>query len=70
MEKLMTVNQVLRELRVTNTTLRDWDRRGILPAQRNHYGWRLYKFIDVMKIKPKIRQGRADGKKLIRSQII
>jgi len=65
MKSQLTIGDVLKELGVTHFTLRDWDRRGILPAKRNEFGWRIYDLRDVLRIKRKIKHDRPDHKKLI-----
>jgi len=64
MEKMMSVGEVLKALQITHSTLRDWERKGILLGQKNQFGWRLFRTKDVAGIKLRIVSGRADGKKL------
>ncbi|MFN0117803.1 MAG: MerR family transcriptional regulator [Elusimicrobiota bacterium] len=59
----MSVQEVLSCLRISSSTLREWDRKRVLPAKRNQFGWRLYAFEDVNRIKCKLNYDRPDGKK-------
>jgi hypothetical protein len=64
MKQLMSVQEVLASLKISASTLREWDRKKVLPAKRNQFGWRLYEATEVDRIKCRLSYGRPDGKKL------
>lgn len=58
---LLTVGQVSRELGVSAETIREYARRGILPAMRNYLGWRLFKTQDVERLKREREKLHSDN---------
>ena len=50
-EKLLSVKQVVRELDISEPTLRLWDKEGKIKSVRNYRGWRFFPESEVERIK-------------------
>ena len=51
MEKLSSVQETSRELKVDRTTLYRWERRGLVKPLRDYRGWRFYRPEDIERLR-------------------
>jgi len=62
--KYLTIKKVAKLLNVTPTTLRNWDKKGILKPYRHPVNnYRLYKIEDIEAFLRKIEHSRAGREK-------
>jgi len=61
MAQLLTVGEVAEELEVDPTTLRRWERRGIVRPLRDYRGWRFYRAEDLQRLR-RWREPKTVGK--------
>lgn len=61
----MRTNEVLSALQISFSTLRNWERKGLIHTERNDLGWREFNSDEILRLKKRLVKNNRSGKKLI-----